>query len=577
MAKDNIPASVAARAKPNFFDVITILCVIALGVAIASATRHVLQPLNIPSAQAINLDPSYLPGYAIRTTLRMFAALFASLVFTFTYAVVAAKSRRAEMILVPILDILQSVPILGFLTFTVVFFMGLFPGQIIGVELAAIFTIFTSQAWNMAFSMYQSLKTIPEDMSEAAKCFGLTSWQRFWKLEVPAAMPGLIWNMMMSMSGGWFMIVYSETISVGNTEITLPGIGSYVGTAIVHKDLAAIFYAIGAMLFVILAYDQLLFRPLVAWSAKFRFETTNSDTDTTPWLLRLMHRTSFIRWISDYIEGFAHRIAILPIGKRPFRQSYLSKNIISSKTIDIIYVTILCLLGIAAAYFIYQSVYGHISFEEVLHVIGLGFITLIRVVVMIIIATIIWVPAGIWLGLRPQWAKRTQVAAQFMAAFPANLFFPFFVVGIVHFGLNKEIWLTPLMILGTQWYILFNVVGGASTFPGDLREASKSFHIKGWLWWSKVMLPAIFPYYITGALTACGGAWNASIAAEVASWGNDTLKATGLGAYIAEATDAGDVFQVGLGMVVMSTFVILFNRLVWHPLYDYARRRLSFS
>lgn len=290
MKKQNIPASVTVQSKPNIFDAITIICVIALGVSIATATRHVIQPLNMPNAQLIHLDPIYLPGYAMRTTLRMFAALFASLLFTFGYAVLAAKSRKAEMLLIPVLDILQSVPILGFLTFTVVFFMGLFPGKILGAELAAIFTIFTSQAWNMAFSLYQSLKTIPPDMEEAARCFGLTGWQRFWKLEVPFAIPGLIWNMMMSMSGGWFMIVYSETITVGNTNIVLPGIGSYVGMAIEQRNLAAIFYAIGAMLFVILAYDQLLFRPLVAWSSKFRFETTQSETDTAPWFLRLIHK-----------------------------------------------------------------------------------------------------------------------------------------------------------------------------------------------------------------------------------------------------------------------------------------------
>lgn len=268
MKKATLPASVAFQAKPNYFDVITILCVMAFGIFFASVARHVLQPLNMPNAQLIHLSPLYLPEYAVRTSLRMFAALFASLVFTFTYAVVAAKSRKAEMILIPIMDILQSVPILGFLTFTVAFFMGLFPGQTLGVELVAIFTIFTSQAWNMAFSLYQSLKTIPRDMEEVANCFGLTGWQRFWKLEVPFAMPGLIWNTMMSMSGGWFMIVYSETITVGKTEVVLPGIGSYVGAAIDHKDLHAIFYAIGAMMLVILAYDQLLFRPLVAWSAK---------------------------------------------------------------------------------------------------------------------------------------------------------------------------------------------------------------------------------------------------------------------------------------------------------------------
>lgn len=573
MKKQNIPASVTVQSKPNIFDAITIICVIALGVSIATATRHVIQPLNMPNAQLIHLDPIYLPGYAMRTTLRMFAALFASLLFTFGYAVLAAKSRKAEMLLIPVLDILQSVPILGFLTFTVVFFMDLFPGKILGAELAAIFTIFTSQAWNMAFSLYQSLKTIPPDMEEAARCFGLTGWQRFWKLEVPFAIPGLIWNMMMSMSGGWFMIVYSETITVGNTNIVLPGIGSYVGMAIEQRNLAAIFYAIGAMLFVILAYDQLLFRPLVAWSSKFRFETTQSETDTAPWFLRLIHKTYFIRWVMTFIGKLMHKIVNLPFGGK---NNFFNEKFIATKTSDVIYISVLCFLGIIAGFYIYHTVHNQLTIHEILYVIWLGFLTLLRVISMIILASIIWVPAGIWLGLRPKWAKRTQVIAQFMAAFPANLFFPFFVVGIVHFHLSSNIWLTPLMILGTQWYILFNVVGGASNFPGDLREVVNNLQIHGKLWWFKVMLPAIFPYYVTGALTACGGAWNASIAAELASWGNTTLIAEGLGSYIALATEMGNTFKVGLGMVVMSAFVILFNRIVWHPLYSFAQRRLSF-
>ena len=574
MSKAGVPASVSARAKPNFFDIITIILIIALGVFIASATRHVLQPIAVSGESSISLDPSNLPWYALRTTLRMFAALFASLIFTFTYAVLAAKSRRAEMVLSPILDILQSGPILGFLTFTVVFFMGLFPGKILGAELAAIFTIFTSQAWNMAFSMYQSIKTIPSDMSEAASGFGLTGWQRFWRLEVPAAIPGLVSNMMMSMSGGWFMIVYSETITVGETEITLPGIGSYVGTAIEQRNIFAVFYAIIAMLLVILAYDQLLFRPLVSWSSKFRLETTKSESDPVPWLVRMVHRTRFLRWAGDKITEWIYRFGGLPIGRRSFS---VKTPLIPSRTADILWFALLGLIAIISVFYIYRSINGLLTFSEILYSIELGFLTLLRVIAMIVLASLIWVPAGIWLGLKPVWARRAQIIAQFMAAFPANLFYPFFVVGIVHFHLNSDIWLTPLMILGTQWYILFNVIGGASAFPGDLREAVKNFNIKGRLWWFKVMLPAICPYYVTGALTACGGAWNASIASELAKWGDTTLVAEGLGAYIAQATIAGDTIKVGLGIVVMSTFVILFNRLVWHPLYNFAQRRLTFS
>lgn len=573
MKRQNPPAGVAIQAKPNLMDIITILCVIAVGVLVASAARHTLQPINMPSAQAIYLSPWHLPEYAMRTTLRMFVALIASVIFTFGYAVAAAKSRKAEMILIPILDILQSVPVLGFITFTVIFFLGLFPGRILGAELAAIFAIFTSQVWNMTFSLYQTLKTIPTDLQEAADCFRLTGWQRFWKLEVPTAMPGLIWNTMMSMSGGWFMITFSETITVGNTNIVLPGIGSYVGAAIDHENLPAIFYAIAAMLIVILAYDQLFFRPLVAWSSKFRIENIESERGTTPWFLLLLYRTSFIRWGMNHIKNFAKKIANLPIGR--------SKNLavptfMSTTTSDRIYVFILCCIGGVAFYYVYQSVHNLLTLKEVLHVIGLGFLTLIRVVIMIFIGSIIWIPAGILLGLNPRLAKKTQVVAQFMAAFPSNLFFPFFVIAIVRYHLNSDIWLTPLMILGTQWYILFNVVGGASTFPGDLREVVKNFHIHGKLWWFKVMLPAIFPYYITGALTACGGAWNTAIAAEYASWGNTTLIAHGLGAYISQYTEAGDTFRVGLGMVIMSSFVVLMNKTIWIPLYNYAHRRLTF-
>ena len=287
-------ALLLGRRLPNAWDIVAILCVVAALIGVAHVARGTMVPLDAPDAVAISLDPINLPNYAARTTLRMFAALAASLVFTFTFAVAAAKSRRAGLIMVPLLDILQSVPILGFLTFTVVFFMNLFPGQVLGLELAAIFAIFTSQAWNMAFSMYQSLKTTPADLMEATYSFQLTGWQRFWRLEVPFAIPGLVWNTMMSMSGGWFFVVASEAISVGDNTWKLPGIGSYVAAALEARDIWAVGWAILAMLVVILLYDQLLFRPLVAWSAKFRFETTAGATGDDPWMLKLMRRTRLL-------------------------------------------------------------------------------------------------------------------------------------------------------------------------------------------------------------------------------------------------------------------------------------------
>ncbi|GBQ26729.1 ABC transporter permease subunit [Gluconacetobacter azotocaptans] len=576
MTASTLPAQTSRQGRPNLFDLAALLCLMGLAVLLASAGRHMLAPLSAPNAATIHLDPSWLPGYAVRTTLRMFAALMASLLFTFTYAVWAAKSRRAGLILIPVLDVLQSVPILGFLTFTVVFFMGLFPGQVMGAELAAIFTIFTSQAWNMAFSMYQSLRSIPPDLEEVARGFRLTSWQKFWRLEVPFAVPGLVWNAMISMSGGWFMVVYSETITVGNTDVLLPGIGSYVGTAIAQRNLWAVLYAIVTMLVVILGYDQLVFRPLVAWSSRFATSTIDVRSGGDPWMLVLLRRTALLRRVTDSIGNGLTAIGGLPLGRRP-SDARRPKLRVPERVKDAGWATLLTGLCAVAAWQVWQYVHATFPLAEIWHVIGLGGLTLIRVIAMVLLASLIWVPAGVWLGLDATRARRTQFVAQFMAAFPANLFFPIFVVVIVHFHLASDIWLTPLMILGTQWYILFNVVAGAASYPADLLEVARSLHVGGRLWWLRVILPGIVPYYITGAIAASGGAWNAAIAAEVANWGDVHLAAHGLGAYIAHATLRGDTAHVGLGMTVMAAFVLLFNRAIWRPLAEYARRHFTFS
>jgi NitT/TauT family transport system permease protein len=560
------------RIWPNLWDVVAVLCVFGVLISFAEVARGTLAPLSAPEAVSINLDPIHLPNYAVRTTLRMFAALMASLIFTFTYATWAAKSRRASLVLIPVLDILQSVPILGFLSFTVVFFMSLFPGQVLGAELAAIFAIFTSQAWNMAFSMFQSLTTVPRELDEAARGFRLSAWQRFWRLEVPFAIPGLVWNTMMSMSGGWFFVVASEAISVGDTTWKLPGIGSYVAVALEQRNVGAVMWAIFAMFIVIMAYDQLLFRPLVAWSAKFRVETTAAASPPDPWMLALLRRTRLLRVVGGLVGRTLNAVGGLRlIPSRPV----LAKT--PSRAADIAWIAVLSIGLLAAVWRIVRFVSETLQMSDVLLAVGLGCITMLRVIVLMIVASAIWVPIGVWLGLRPAWARRAQPVAQFLAAFPANLLFPPFVIVIVYFHLNADVWLTPLMVLGTQWYILFNVTAGAAAFPGDLREAAENFRVGGWLWWRRVMLPGIFPYYVTGAITASGGSWNAAIVAEVASWGDTKLSAHGLGAYIAQATDAGNTAQIVLGVVVMSAFVVAFNRLLWRPMYGYAARRLTFS
>ena len=574
MSGSTFPAFASVRRLPNVFDIAAVLCIGGLLFAFASGARQTVIPLDrIPE---ISLDPAFLPGYALRTTLRMAAALVCSLIFTFTYAVWAAKSRRAGLVLVPILDILQSVPIIGFLTFTVVFFMGMFPGRVLGVELAAIFAIFTSQAWNMAFSMYQSLKTVPADLAECATAFRLSPWQKFWRMEVPFAMPGLVWNTMMSVSGGWFFVVASEAVTVGSNTWKLPGIGSYVAEALEKRDITAVFYAIGTMLLVILAYDQLLFRPLVAWSAKFRFETTASAVAQDPWVLKLLRRTRALAAGVDALGAVFNALTGLRLARAKPRAVTAPRP--PSRAMDAVFGGLLALAVAFAVWEIVVYVSATLEWRDLGEALLLGLYTMVRVIVLMVVATAIWVPIGVWLGLRPTWARRAQPVAQFLAAFPANLFFPIFVVAIVHWKLSPDIWLTPLMVLGAQWYILFNVIAGAAAFPGDLLEVSSNFRVGGLLWWRRVILPGIFSYYITGAITASGGAWNAAIVSEVASWGNDHISAHGLGAYIAQASaDDNGTPKVVLGVVVMSLFVLLFNRVVWRPMYAFAARRFTFN
>jgi NitT/TauT family transport system permease protein len=572
-SRDIRTAAIGRALRPNVWDVVALVLVIGAMVLIVYGGEQTVAPLSELERTPVSLDPANLPLYALRTVLRMLLAIVCSTVFTFIYAAIAAKSRRAEMVMIPVLDILQSVPILGFLTFTVVFFMNLFPSQVLGAELASVFAIFTSQAWNMTFSMYQSMRNVPKDLEEATQSFHLSGWQRFWRLDVPFAMPGLIWNAMMSMSGGWFFVVASEAITVGNTTVTLPGIGSYVALAIQQRNLPAIFYAILTMLFVIIAYDQLLFRPIIAWADKFRFEQTASGDPPTSWMLDLFRRTRALRAVTLPFSAINRAVSNLRISLPKLGPSAKPRSQ-PSRLIDGLWLAIILAGTAYTAWLTYHYLSATLGVSDVLNAIRDGLITLLRVIVLITFATLIWVPIGVWIGLRPKLAERIQPLAQFLAAFPANLAFPVFVVAIVSFKLNPDVWLSPLMILGTQWYILFNVIAGASAFPTDLREAAGSFHLGGWRWWFKVILPGIFPYYITGAITASGGSWNASIVAEVASWGETHLQATGLGAYIATATEAGDFPRVVLGIATMCIMVTLFNRLLWRPLYAFGERRL---
>jgi NitT/TauT family transport system permease protein len=567
--------SAGRRILPNQWDLIAFAAILAVLTAIAKSYHGISAPLPAPNTSPISLDYWQLPFYAFRTVLRMFAALAASLIFTFTYATLAAKSRRAEMVLIPALDVLQSVPILGFLSFTVTFFLGLFPGNTLGAELAAIFAIFTSQAWNMAFSFYQSLRTVPEDLHEVARGFRLTGWQKFWQLEAPFAMPGLIWNTMMSMSGGWFFVVASEAITVGDTTIALPGVGSYIAKANDQGNWRAIGAAVLTMGIVILLYDQLLFRPIVAWAAKFRVELSESQEVESSWVLNLIKRTRWLKLGFAPIASGLRRFSFLPLSfPRLLPETGKKKARGSSRIVDAVFILVIVAIAVWAAWLTISYIATELNWSEVGRVFVLTFYTLIRVVVLMALATAVWLPISVSIGLRPRWAEAVQPIAQFLAAFPVNLLFGAAVSLVLAYSLNPNIWLSFLIIFGTQWYIVFNTIGGAAAFPNDLREAAANFHVRGWQWWKQVILPGVMPYYLTGAITASGGSWNASIVAEYVKWKDHTVVAQGVGSYIAQATDKGDFPRIVLGVAMMSLFVTLFNRLFWRRLYAYAERRL---
>jgi NitT/TauT family transport system permease protein len=569
-------AAIGRRALPNHWDLVALAAILAVFVAVARAYHGISAPLPAADQPVVSLDYALLPYYALRTTLRMFAALFFSLIFTFTYATLAAKSRRWEMVLIPVLDVLQSVPILGFLSFTVTFFLGLFPGNVLGAECAAVFAIFTSQAWNMAFSFYLSLRTVPKDLDEVARAYRFTGWQKFWQLEAPYAVPSLIWNTMMSMSGGWFFVVASEAITVGNTTVTLPGVGSFIAKANDQGDWPAVGMAVLTMGVVILLYDQLLFRPVIAWAVKFRVELSAGQDVESSWVLRLLQRTRWVRGAAQPLFNALRTLSLLRIGlpaSAKVKRFTVSRD--ATRWIDGIWYAAIAAIGLYALYTAVAYIATELGWADVWHVCVLTFYTLLRVVILLTLASVVWVPISVWVGLRPRWAEAVQPLAQFLAAFPVNLLFGAAVSLVLTFHLNPDIWLSFLIVFGTQWYIVFNTIGGAAAFPNDLREAAANLRVRGWRWWRDVMLPGVAPYYLTGAITASGGSWNASIVAEYVRWKDQTVTAHGVGAYIAEATDKGDFPRIVLGVAIMSIVVTLFNRLVWRRLYAYAERRLS--
>lgn len=561
---------------PNYWDLIAFSIVIAFLVLLGLAAKGMATPYQLGEVIPISLDPAYLPYYAFRSVLRMGLALIISLAFTLIVGTAAAKSTHAERFIIPMIDIMQSVPVLGYLSITVVGFIALFPNSMLGPECAALFAIFTAQAWNMTLSFYQSLRTVPSDLKEAADIFQLSSWQKFWRLDVSFAMPGLLWNAMMSMSASWFFVVASEAISVNNQNITLPGIGSYIAKAVAQANMHSVVYAIITMFIVILLYDQLLFRPLNEWIDKFKFEQATEDLPRGSLVSRFFQRTNWLRKLSHLPtvlwDGFVNFPVMI---RKPRRQTVYQKGHRYHRSVVGAWYVVLCLILLATVVILSRFVLTSVTLVEATHVVYLGFITALRVLILIVLSSLIWVPVGVWIGLRPNVAYYVQPIIQFLASFPVNLFYPVAVLLIVSYQLDANIWISPLMILGSQWYVAFNVIAGTIALPKDLHQAASSLNVRGWLWWRKLMVPGIFPYFVTGAITAAGGAWNASIIAEVVTWGDTRIVATGLGAYITQQSSVGDFPRLVLGIATMVIYVLAINRILWRPLYNLASSRFT--
>jgi len=533
----------------------------------------------------INLSPWYLPYYTMLSLLRGVAAYVLSIVFTLLYARWAAYDRKAERVLIPLLDILQSIPLAAFLAPIEIFLVGFFPHSEIGLELTCIIVIFTGQVWNMTFSFYYSLKSLPDDFSFVGKLARFTPWQKFTRIEIPFAMKGLVYNSMVSMAGGWFFLSIIEAFQLGDqghqVDYRVPGIGSYMSVAKDKHDNWAQFYAVIAMVVMIVAIDQLVWRPLIVWSNKFKLEDTEAEYQDRSVVLRFLSRSRVFVWLGNcFGRLFLRPAPVLPQGTSPIAAPPVKKpgffslifwllSLIPWRKIFLLLTVVLVAYG---SYSVFRLLWA-VKLPE-WGTIGLDLLfTLIRVLSAVALSTLIAVPIGIWIGSNPKLSRYLMPITQIAASFPSPLVFSNLYLLIVLVGGNLEWGSVILMMLGTIWYILFNVISGASAIPQDLRACSQLTHLKGWQTWRTLWLPGIFPALTTGWVTAAGGAWNASIVSEYLQDHNPPLQATGLGAFISDAQAKGHFPQLAAAVLAMALFVVFFNRTVWKRLSAIAQDR----
>lgn len=557
--------------KFSIWDLIAISIIFWIFILVKNATEYMYAPVPLNLQNEISLSISNLPQYALRSTSRILIGLIISIIISIIYALIAAKNERLRKIMIPFIDIMQSIPILGYISFTITGFIALFPGNILGFELAVIFAVFTCQVWNITYSLYQSFISVPKELLNTERVFRLNAVQKFFLIELPFATPSLLWNAMISVSNSWFFVVASEAMIEGNHSYHLPGIGSYIASAISAKDINAIWYAIITMTILILLYNFFIFNPISDWAERFKYENTKENSSTS-WGYRIFSQSKIFLMV-NFPFKMSYRYLARASSPKSEPIKNLNKGSSSQKNIqDILWYTLICSIFIYTAYQIITFLQHNISLQETIHAFYLGLITTIRIICTTALTIIFWLPVSIYIGSKPKLLKFAQPLVLMLASFPANIIFPICVLLITKYHLNPNIWLSTLLIISMQWYLVFNIISGMDAFPINIRNVISMIKPRKITMFKKIIAPSIFPHFMVGAITAWGSAWNSTIVAEYAEWGNVTLEATGIGSYITVASNSGDSSRIILGILVMLFYIEIFNRLMWRPLFKYTEQ-----
>jgi NitT/TauT family transport system permease protein len=541
-----------------------VIAVLSLLIYVGSGWHYTLQP-----AVEISLDPVNIPLYSANSLTRIFCAYILSFLFSIWYGYTASRSRLHEKIMIPLLDVLQSIPVLSFLPTVVLAMIAIFPHKRLGLELASILLIFTGQVWNMAFSYYNSITTIPKELSEVTKIYRHSRFTKFLTLDLPFSAIGLVWNSMMSVAGGWFFLMACEMFVLKDRDFRLPGLGSYIQTAAIKGDMKHVLYGIGTMIFLIVVLDVLVWRPVVAWSQKFRFDTVQAEDEKESAVLDFIRKSTLVQEFEKLLSRGLHRLEIF-FGRMetvPGRKRPVLRKVLYIVTVPLV----LYLVGWSLTKAL--MLLSHLRAVDFGMVVVSAFYSILRTTAAIFIASLWTVPLGVYIGFNPRASKILQPIVQVVASVPATAVFPVILLFLLKIGGGLAVGSVFLMLLGTQWYILFNVIAGASAIPQDLREVAALYGISGLRKWKVLIIPGIFPYLITGLITATGGAWNASIVSEYVTFGGRTITTRGLGSLISESTVSGNFGLLLLSTLTMAVIVVSINRLLWKRLFALAQEK----